>query len=100
MYTFAQPAANGRCASCGAEIRPDPETLTGYLHTFTNRADCHPRSRGRVFDHGRWYRDGFAPFQISGPLTMTCGSCGQDTLVVFSDTLAVCAICSPVLIGD
>lgn len=30
----------------------------------------------------RWYKDGYAPFQLPGSITMFCGLCAQHTLVV------------------
>lgn len=51
--------------------------------------------RGRVYDAGtrRWYRDGFAPFQLPEFLRMTCGRCGGD-LFIFKGGTAICRRCS------
>lgn len=59
------------------------------------------RKRGRVFDPGtrRWYKDGFAPFQLPDMIPATCGRCGQDSLTI-TQRGAFCVFCSPVVKGD
>lgn len=51
--------------------------------------------RGRVYDAEtrRWYRDGFAPFQLPEFLRATCGRCGGE-LFVFKGGAAICRRCS------
>jgi hypothetical protein len=54
--------------------------------------------RGRVYDPGtrRWYKDGYAPFQLPEFLTIWCSRCGNETLTI-SARGSVCATCSPPL---
>jgi len=53
------------------------------------------RKRGRVLDPGtgRWYRDGFAPFQLLRPIAATCGACG-GRLTIYPAGSA-CENCTP-----
>lgn len=52
------------------------------------------RRRGRVFDPGtgRWYKDGFAPFQLPEVIRATCGQCGGD-LFIFA-RVSICRRCT------
>jgi len=54
--------------------------------------------KDRVFDPGtkRWYKDGFAPFQLPEVIKATCGRCGRDTLLIGRGG-AWCASCSPII---
>jgi len=56
------------------------------------------RKRGRVYDPatGRWYKDGYAPFQLPEYIRAWCLSCGHETLVIGPGG-AYCMTCSPVL---
>lgn len=55
-------------------------------------------ARGRVYDAGtgRWYKDGYAPFQLPDYIRATCGRCGSDSLVIARGG-AYCMACSPVM---
>jgi hypothetical protein len=50
---------------------------------------------GRVYDPGtrRWYKDGFAPFQLPEYHVMTCGECG-GTLYAFRTGVNICRQCT------
>lgn len=59
------------------------------------------RRRGRVYDPAsrRWYKDGYAPFQLPEYIAATCLRCGNDTLIIHAKG-AVCGTCSPFVKGD
>lgn len=55
--------------------------------------------KGRVYDAGtgRWYRDGYAPFQLDRPIAAWCGRCNRESLTITSRG-AWCVFCSPGLV--
>ncbi len=59
------------------------------------------RKRGRVLDPGtrRWYKDGYAPFQLPDMITATCGRCGRDSLTITARG-NYCLYCSPIVRAD
>lgn len=52
------------------------------------------RKRGRVYDPAtrRWYKDGYAPFQLPEYIKATCGQCGGD-LFAFAN-VSICRTCT------
>lgn len=52
--------------------------------------------RGRVYDAAsrRWYRDGYAPFQLPEFILAWCGRCGGNTLRIFRGGTALCEVCT------
>ena len=53
------------------------------------------RRGGRVYDPGtrRWYREGYAPFQVPDFLRAECAVCGGD-LYIFRGGAAICRRCT------
>lgn len=56
------------------------------------------RWNGRVWDPRtkRWYKDGFAPFQLPEYVLAWCLLCGHETLIIARGG-SYCTTCSPVL---
>lgn len=53
------------------------------------------RRNGRVWDAAsrRWYKEGFAPFQLPDFIRAECGRCGSN-LFIFRGGTAICRQCS------
>ena len=54
------------------------------------------RQRGRVQDPatGRWYKDGFAPFQLPKVIVGGCLRCGGEQSLLITSAGAFCLACS------
>jgi hypothetical protein len=83
--------------------RGDPALVAGGTQPVAgSRGPVHAEvKRGRVYDQvsRRWYKDGYAPFQLPEFITAWCLRCGNETLTI-SVKGAVCATCSPVTRAD
>lgn len=53
------------------------------------------RRNGRVLDPTtqRWYKDGYAPFQLPEFIRATCARCGGE-LFIFMTGTAICRYCT------
>lgn len=78
----------------------------GNLGTYCTRPNRHPgpcadgntRRDGRILDpSGRWYKDGFAPFQIDRVLDGTCAKCGGRLEIYPAGSVCLDG-CSPLLL--
>jgi hypothetical protein len=67
----------------------------GPMRAEGDQAVMIERKRGRVLDPGtgRWYKDGFAPFQLMRPIPATCSRCGGEARI-YPAGLA-CVNCTP-----